>query len=276
MDTNTTATTTTEDTYKEKQIPLESIEFDVVEIITIVRKRRQERQIPKGWTPFRSLNAVKEYVRKHARELIWSVVLEERRYFFYPVTTNSQNGANGRNDTDATPRDIRYPSPGIVPPAGGAAGSASGHNVNGNGPSSRYNEDRLGILEQPFYPSGRYEYPDHHIGHASCVDGGWDGHGSSNGLETSSADQALSDAGGDNLPGGREEVQEPQAPPSDPLQHDAGGIPGEVGTSLRLPHGGAELRSGPVGTREEDGPGAAEQGGTDSTTGSEGEENPST
>jgi hypothetical protein len=48
-----------------------------------------------------------------------------------------------------------------------------------------------------------------------------------------------------------EEVQVAEATPPHPVQHDARAVPREVGPSAGLSYGGAELRQGPVGPRQE-------------------------
>ena len=66
--------------------------------------------------------------------------------------------------------------------------------------------------------------------------------------------EEIDHAGSSGLPRGRQEVQIPQAPPAHAIQHDARGLPREVGASGRLPDGGPELRRRPVPARQADGP----------------------
>ena len=66
------------------------------------------------------------------------------------------------------------------------------------------------------------------------------------------ADQEVGDGGLHHLPRGRQEAQDAEAASDDRLQHDAGGVPGEVGPEAGLSDGGAELRRQAAGAREED------------------------
>src|ERR1700722_15186508 len=52
---------------------------------------------------------------------------------------------------------------------------------------------------------------------------------------------------------GRQAVQIAETPFADPIQHDAGAIPGQMGPSGRLSDGGAELRGGTLAARQENG-----------------------
>ena len=56
------------------------------------------------------------------------------------------------------------------------------------------------------------------------------------------ADPALGHRRLHRLPRRREEAEDAEAASDDRLQHDARGVPGEVGAEARLPDGGAELR----------------------------------
>ena len=69
-------------------------------------------------------------------------------------------------------------------------------------------------------------------------------------------DQTVGAAGLHRLFGRRQDVQEPEASPDEPLQPVAGGISSEMGASGGLPNGGAELCSRALSAGEEDGAGA--------------------
>src|SRR6202020_3085301 len=52
---------------------------------------------------------------------------------------------------------------------------------------------------------------------------------------------------------GRQAIQIAETPSADAIQHDAGAIPGQMGPSVRLSDGRAQLRGGTLATRQENG-----------------------
>src|SRR5215472_12130517 len=71
--------------------------------------------------------------------------------------------------------------------------------------------------------------------------------------ETGCITQEVDHAGLYRLPGGRKEIQVPQASFAHAIQHDAGAVPREMGIGAGLSDGGAELRSSSVPSRQTNG-----------------------
>ena len=62
-----------------------------------------------------------------------------------------------------------------------------------------------------------------------------------------------------HLPGRRQKIQIPEAPPAEPLQSLARTVPGEVGLAGGLSHGSAQLRPGPLQPCQTHGAGPAKE-----------------
>src|SRR5262249_1320042 len=74
------------------------------------------------------------------------------------------------------------------------------------------------------------------------------------GVETGDTGQEVDHPRLHRLSRGREEIQVAQASLAHAVQHHPGTVSGEMGTSGRLPDGGAELCGGPFPARQADGP----------------------
>lgn len=245
-----------------KPIPLVTVEYDVLETITILRLKRIKRDLPQGWTERDKLENTKEYVRTHSRDLTWEVLQEERKYHYWPA------GEFRNHDRSTKPRRADDITQHVF--AGGRRTTPP--NGRGNGVAGVYDTDRIGILAERPYPGGSEPNPLDHSGHTHCSDGGWNGEGPATEVKPSSSSEEIHNRGLSNMSGGRQEVQVAEAASAVGVQHDAGGVPSEVGPAEGLPNDGTGILHSEVSAGESLGAGAETEAGTNSDSeGTEGE-----